>query len=317
MSSTGCRWRPTFSRPGPATTRASCAGGSASRVVVPVPSRSSLPVGESGAQPASVRKRRRSSSLATVQSTALVNRWLGRAGCRPRRAAAATRVPDPARPRPRARLCTSASATGSDAFGPRRGEHGVPDHAVAIQGHQHAVARIAGEANAARQACAVASGSRASASAGSRSAYAVCQARRCSAAIASASSAQATRTEWSAVGEVMSGIVATAPPVLHESVSDAELCYIRWYGGDVYGNDFATPESSRRMPPGPADLDPEQVHELLADEDRVEPRDDMPEGYRKTLVRQIAQHAHSEDHRHAARGQLDQPGPEPRGARPS
>jgi ring-1,2-phenylacetyl-CoA epoxidase subunit PaaA len=82
--------------------------------------------------------------------------------------------------------------------------------------------------------------------------------------------------------------------VLHESVNDAELCYIHWYGGDVYGNDFATPESSRRMPPGPADLDPETFTELLADEDRVEPRDEMPEGYRKTLVRQIAQHAHSE-----------------------
>src|SRR5215212_10513372 len=48
------------------------------------------------------------------------------------------------------------------------------------------------------------------------------------------------------------------------------------------------------MPPGPADLDPETFVELLADEDRVEPRDDMPEAYRRTLVRQIAQHAHSE-----------------------
>src|SRR6476660_454607 len=28
--------------------------------------------------------------------------------------------------------------------------------------------------------------------------------------------------------------------------------------------------------------------------DRIEPRDWMPEGYRKTLVRQVAQHAHSE-----------------------
>jgi ring-1,2-phenylacetyl-CoA epoxidase subunit PaaA len=28
--------------------------------------------------------------------------------------------------------------------------------------------------------------------------------------------------------------------------------------------------------------------------DRIEPRDWMPEGYRRTLVRQIAQHAHSE-----------------------
>lgn len=34
--------------------------------------------------------------------------------------------------------------------------------------------------------------------------------------------------------------------------------------------------------------------ELLADDDRVEPRDPMPDEYRRTLVRQIAQHAHSE-----------------------
>jgi ring-1,2-phenylacetyl-CoA epoxidase subunit PaaA len=33
---------------------------------------------------------------------------------------------------------------------------------------------------------------------------------------------------------------------------------------------------------------------ILAREQRVEPRDDMPDGYRRTLIRQIAQHAHSE-----------------------
>ena len=33
---------------------------------------------------------------------------------------------------------------------------------------------------------------------------------------------------------------------------------------------------------------------LIDAEERIEPRDWMPEGYRKTLVRQIAQHAHSE-----------------------
>ena len=32
----------------------------------------------------------------------------------------------------------------------------------------------------------------------------------------------------------------------------------------------------------------------IARDQRIEPRDWMPEGYRKTLVRQIAQHAHSE-----------------------
>src|SRR5215207_7378607 len=32
----------------------------------------------------------------------------------------------------------------------------------------------------------------------------------------------------------------------------------------------------------------------IADEQRIEPRDWMPDAYRSTLVRQIAQHAHSE-----------------------
>ncbi len=31
----------------------------------------------------------------------------------------------------------------------------------------------------------------------------------------------------------------------------------------------------------------------------------MPDAYRKTLLRQISQHAHSRNRRHAARGQLD------------
>jgi len=38
----------------------------------------------------------------------------------------------------------------------------------------------------------------------------------------------------------------------------------------------------------------EQFDRTVAAEHRIEPRDWMPEGYRKTLVRQIAQHAHSE-----------------------
>ncbi|SDC81953.1 1,2-phenylacetyl-CoA epoxidase subunit PaaA [Nocardioides lianchengensis] len=37
-----------------------------------------------------------------------------------------------------------------------------------------------------------------------------------------------------------------------------------------------------------------QFEETVARHDRIEPRDWMPEGYRRTLVRQIAQHAHSE-----------------------
>ncbi|MGQ0844065.1 MAG: 1,2-phenylacetyl-CoA epoxidase subunit PaaA [Sporichthyaceae bacterium] len=34
--------------------------------------------------------------------------------------------------------------------------------------------------------------------------------------------------------------------------------------------------------------------ELVAADERIEPRDEMPEAYRATLIRQIAQHAHSE-----------------------
>lgn len=46
----------------------------------------------------------------------------------------------------------------------------------------------------------------------------------------------------------------------------------------------------------PAHLSEEQAHfeDLIARDSRVEPRDWMPEDYRKTLVRQISQHAHSE-----------------------
>jgi ring-1,2-phenylacetyl-CoA epoxidase subunit PaaA len=63
----------------------------------------------------------------------------------------------------------------------------------------------------------------------------------------------------------------------------------------MYGNDFASDSGDQ-----PTELAPDAPHDeeafraLLADEGRVEPRDDMPEAYRKTLVRQIAQHAHSE-----------------------
>ncbi len=34
--------------------------------------------------------------------------------------------------------------------------------------------------------------------------------------------------------------------------------------------------------------------DIIAHDQRVEPRDEMPDGYRKTMIRQIAQHAHSE-----------------------
>jgi ring-1,2-phenylacetyl-CoA epoxidase subunit PaaA len=60
----------------------------------------------------------------------------------------------------------------------------------------------------------------------------------------------------------------------------------------VYGNDFGHDQPAVTGHDAPHDE--EAFSALLADEGRVEPRDDMPEAYRKTLVRQIAQHAHSE-----------------------
>ena len=39
---------------------------------------------------------------------------------------------------------------------------------------------------------------------------------------------------------------------------------------------------------------PRRFQERIDADDRIEPRDEMPEAYRRTLVRQIAQHAHSE-----------------------
>jgi ring-1,2-phenylacetyl-CoA epoxidase subunit PaaA len=66
----------------------------------------------------------------------------------------------------------------------------------------------------------------------------------------------------------------------------------------VYGNDFAPPDEQGPDSQAPGRLagddDPDSFTALLADEGRIEPRDDMPDAYRKTLIRQIAQHAHSE-----------------------
>jgi ring-1,2-phenylacetyl-CoA epoxidase subunit PaaA len=45
---------------------------------------------------------------------------------------------------------------------------------------------------------------------------------------------------------------------------------------------------------GPDDEQQGRFDALIADDQRIEPRDWLPEGYRKTLIRQIAQHAHSE-----------------------
>ncbi len=65
----------------------------------------------------------------------------------------------------------------------------------------------------------------------------------------------------------------------------------------MYGNDFSAPDGPRpahETGPGQDAAEPASFLAVLADEGRIEPRDEMPEAYRRTLVRQIAQHAHSE-----------------------
>ena len=55
----------------------------------------------------------------------------------------------------------------------------------------------------------------------------------------------------------------------------------------MYGNDFTAPVEAI------AD-DDERFQAIIDTDGRIEPRDAMPEAYRKGLIRQIAQHAHSE-----------------------
>lgn len=61
----------------------------------------------------------------------------------------------------------------------------------------------------------------------------------------------------------------------------------------MYGNDFTAPDGPRPAPDAGGD-EPASFLAVLADGGRIEPRDEMPEAYRRSLVRQIAQHAHSE-----------------------
>lgn len=51
---------------------------------------------------------------------------------------------------------------------------------------------------------------------------------------------------------------------------------------------------SPQMEGGSGEVLSDEFDAIVADGQRVEPRDWMPDGYRKTLIRQIAQHAHSE-----------------------
>ncbi len=79
----------------------------------------------------------------------------------------------------------------------------------------------------------------------------------------------------------------------------------------MYGNDVIDPtgnpdpteplNAAEFAPPEPPYAEPSDrraghrsFDELIAADARIEPRDDMPDAYRESLIRQIAQHAHSE-----------------------
>jgi len=68
----------------------------------------------------------------------------------------------------------------------------------------------------------------------------------------------------------------------------------------MYGNDFTAPgqvpDERSGTPAGEPGVEPglEDFWAVIDADGRIEPRDVMPEAYRKSLVRQIAQHAHSE-----------------------
>jgi ring-1,2-phenylacetyl-CoA epoxidase subunit PaaA len=61
----------------------------------------------------------------------------------------------------------------------------------------------------------------------------------------------------------------------------------------MYGNDLTNPTED--LPPEDTAGELERQFQAIIDRDaRIEPRDAMPDAYRKNLIRQIAQHAHSE-----------------------
>ncbi len=61
----------------------------------------------------------------------------------------------------------------------------------------------------------------------------------------------------------------------------------------MYGNDVAEPNDAKPTADAESASSPE-FQAIIDGEGRVEPRDAMPDAYRKSLIRQIAQHAHSE-----------------------
>ena len=176
------------------------------------------------AHPASVRNVRCTSSSATSQVTARVNRSAAIVS------AAACSSRDPC-PRPRSAASTVSSMSSPSVTWSQSGSvAGVviakPTTRLRSRATRARCRASAGWVNASRQSCAK-SAVRRSPAAGTSPAYDVAQARAWISAIASASSAQAIRTETSAVGLLMAPILAAAG-VLHPRGNDAQKCHKRW-----------------------------------------------------------------------------------------
>ncbi|MDQ3307305.1 MAG: 1,2-phenylacetyl-CoA epoxidase subunit A [Actinomycetota bacterium] len=62
----------------------------------------------------------------------------------------------------------------------------------------------------------------------------------------------------------------------------------------MHGNDLTAPDTAPEGAGSDDQLELARFQRTVESDGRIEPRDLMPEGYRKTLIRQIAQHAHSE-----------------------
>ena len=174
----------------------------------------------------------------------------------------------------------------------RRGGDREADDAVALERDQDPVAGVArpaqrglpgGRGGRRRR--------RAARRPGSRSAYTSRQVRTCSSAIAGASSDQAMRTETSAVGLLMRRIL---------SAPDASVTGRRSSGCGGVTNSGSVPRHARHRLRRPARRR-RSGRAARRDAGRLPPDPDPPDRPARAL----------RDHRHAAGGQLDQPGAEP------
>src|SRR6202043_2910675 len=87
---------------------------------------------------------------------------------------------------------------------------------------------------------------------------------------------------------------AAGPP--HPGAPRPPPCHPPSQQANIPNDRFVNALAGGAVPGIDGDTEPLERHfdETVAHDRRIEPRDWMPEGYRKTMIRQIAQHAHSE-----------------------